>query len=256
MRRIFVCFCLYLMWVYLHFVWELKKKHTLLFWLDSVCCSARSQRKCRWSASGLPLHGCCSQTVWRRPLFSRPARSGAAKRCNWKCGRDPNSQSPHCIPRVSEPPPTASYANRPLMLSSAELAFKGLWGSCLYMFLTLPLSAPSFCFGLGSAHALRSIRGVQQQDRKSMRVKLVTLYFKPELCLYIVHYKGIFEEMSDTSSYTHIWFAPQFVKINKKHVYSIPLTMEIFKASHCSRINMEIHSFESITIIRLQHCKC
>lgn len=59
------CLCLHLMWVYLHFVWELKKK--LLFWLD--CCSARSQRKCRWSASGLPLHGCCSQPIWWRPLF-------------------------------------------------------------------------------------------------------------------------------------------------------------------------------------------
>lgn len=66
-------------------------------------------------------------------------------------------------------PPTASYANRPLMLSSAELA---LWASeaAVCMFLTLPLSAPSFCFGLGSAHALRSIRGVQQQDRKSTKV--------------------------------------------------------------------------------------
>lgn len=42
---------------------------TPLFWLDCVCCSARSQRKCRWSASGLPLHGCCSQPIWWRPLF-------------------------------------------------------------------------------------------------------------------------------------------------------------------------------------------
>lgn len=55
------------------------------------------------------------------------------------------------------------------MLSSAELTFEAS-DAAVCMFLTLPLSAPSFCFGLGSAHALRSIRGVQQQDRKSTRV--------------------------------------------------------------------------------------
>lgn len=93
------------------------------------------------------------------------------------------------------------------MLSSAELSFEAS-EAAVCMFLTIPLSAPSFCFGLGNAHALRSIRRVQQQDRKSMRVlelilgekktNLVTLYFKP--VLYIAHYKGIFKEMSDANS--------------------------------------------------------
>ncbi len=103
MRKIFVLslwFGLHLMRVYLHVVWELKQKRMLLFWLDCVCCSVRSQRKCRWSASGLPLHACCSQPSGGGRI-SRPARSGPAECCNWECGggRDPtrgNSLSPHC----------------------------------------------------------------------------------------------------------------------------------------------------------------
>jgi len=63
------------------------------------------------------------------------------------------------------------------MLSSAELAFEAS-EAAVCMFLTLALSAPSFCFGLGSAHALRSIREVQQQDRKRTRVMELILGVK------------------------------------------------------------------------------
>lgn len=155
----------HLMWAYFHVVWELKQKLTLLFWLDCVCSSVRSQRKCRWSSSGLPLHGCCFQPVWRRPLFRTTAEC-----CNWECGagRDPtrgNSQSPHCIPAVVSHLPQHLIHKGHQCFPQWSSLLRPLRKLCLCFWPSdgpsLPLSAPSFCFGLGRAYALSSIRRVQ-----------------------------------------------------------------------------------------------
>lgn len=65
-----------------------------------------NQRKCRWSASGLPRYGGCSQPVWWR-VFSRPAWSGpaAGRNSDGGGGRDPTRENIHL------------HASSPLMLS-------------------------------------------------------------------------------------------------------------------------------------------
>lgn len=68
-----IFFCLYgLVSIWCEYIYTSSENSSrnLCYYFDyCVCCSVRSQRKCRWSASGLPLHACCSQPVWRRPLF-------------------------------------------------------------------------------------------------------------------------------------------------------------------------------------------
>ncbi len=126
-------FGLHLMWVYLHVVWELKQKLMLLFWLDCVCCSVRSQRKCRWSASGLPLHGCCSQPVWWRPQ-PEAAQPNAVIESVEVAG----IQLEETVYLLTASP-QSWVASHNILYKQATYVFLsrarcwGLWGSCLYV---------------------------------------------------------------------------------------------------------------------------